>query len=161
MKYTYSYTPAAGPKSSPYVFSCIFVGSEELQWYASKYANCNGVSIKFKNCNGMNQNNPKETNQPKKEQRALPPPSLPRILSPLPRERRSRPRRGEAAARHLTNGGPLPPPPRKWAPRPVPSRLVCSGPAPLLGAGNCCSCGVAQLLPYPVCPWLRLLQVLL
>ena len=56
MKYTYSYTPAAGPKSSPYVFSCIFVGSEELQWYASKYANCNGVSPKFENYNGMNQN---------------------------------------------------------------------------------------------------------
>ncbi|RLN41390.1 hypothetical protein C2845_PM01G07470 [Panicum miliaceum] len=30
------------------------------------------------------------------------------------------------------------------------SRLVCSGPAPLLGAGNCCSCGVAQLMLYLV-----------
>jgi hypothetical protein len=30
MKYTYSYTPIAGPKSSPYVLCGIFVGNEEL-----------------------------------------------------------------------------------------------------------------------------------
>jgi hypothetical protein len=30
MQYTYSYTPAAGPKSSLYVFCGIFIGNEEL-----------------------------------------------------------------------------------------------------------------------------------
>ena len=30
MKYTSSYTPAAGPRLCPYVFSDIFVGNEEL-----------------------------------------------------------------------------------------------------------------------------------
>ena len=30
MKYTSSYTPTAGPRLCPYVFSGIFVGNEEL-----------------------------------------------------------------------------------------------------------------------------------
>lgn len=53
---------------------------------------------------------PQKRSQPaqKGAQSSLPPPSL--SLSPVPRESRSRPRRGEAAARHLSNGIPVPPP---------------------------------------------------
>ena len=49
-----------------------------------------------------------EANQHKKEHKALSPSPL--SLSPVPRESRSRPRRGEAAARHLSNGIPVLPP---------------------------------------------------
>jgi hypothetical protein len=58
VKCTSSYTPAAGPGSSLYVFRGIFEGSQELQWQISKYVNSSGVSPTSENCNGLVPNNP-------------------------------------------------------------------------------------------------------